>query len=123
MRINAAFELSEKKRFLKLVSYFGAVRVPANYPQKDLWFDETRSEWAMDPGNWIYKNVFRLAWPRVTFVSNEETIGDLVEAMLGLAWRHRERNIVIPEIACDFIRILEQALWTEYVLINWYNTH
>ena len=92
--------------------------MPANYPQKGLWFDETCSGWAMDPGNWVYKKVFLRAWPTVTFVSNESTIGDLIEAMLGLAWAHRARNIVIPEIARDVIRLLEQAIWTEYVLIN-----
>ena len=118
VRINAALGLSEKKRFLKLVSYQGAVRVPANYPKKGLWFDETCSGWAMDPGNWVYKKVFLRAWPTVTFVSNESTIGDLIEAMLGLAWAHRARNIVIPEIAREFIRLLEHAIWTEYVLIN-----
>ena len=70
--------------------------MPANYPQKGLWFDEACSGWAMDPGNSIYTKVFLRAWPTVAFVSNEETFGDLIEAMLGLAWAHRARNIVIP---------------------------
>ena len=92
--------------------------MPANCPQTGLWFDETCSGWAMDPGNWIYKTVLLRAWPTVTIVSSGGTVGDLIEAMLGLAWAHRARNIVITEIACDFIILSEHAIWTEHVLIS-----
>ena len=77
--------------------------------------------WAMDPGNWICKGVALRTWHTVTFVANEETIGDLLEAMLGLAWAHRARDIVAPEVAIDFVRRLGQAIWTEHVLIYSYS--
>ena len=67
----------------------------------------------MDLGNRRYNKVVLRAWPTVTFVYGEDTFGDLIEATLGLAWAPRARNIVIPEIARDFVILLQQAIWTE----------
>ena len=78
---NNMLDLKEPKSFLKPFSYCGAVRVPPRCPE---WHCEYAGVLYVGPTNRIYAQVFRSAWPeaRASREWNDETIGDLVEALL-----------------------------------------
>ena len=88
---NQAEGLSSSKSFLKIMSYHGAIRVPFDYPEGAYlsWKDHTGRY--IDPGNRVYAEVLRACWPSLLptwYVqrSHPETTGDLLEALLGIAW-------------------------------------
>ena len=68
----------------------------------------------------VYCDVFKNVWPNVTFMSNPERVGDLLEAILGLAWVMNERGQTLSPVAEDFLHIVEQACLSEYSLQTWY---
>ena len=95
--------------------------MPNDFPDNRVWFiDKKSGDRFMDPGNWLYCYVFKSVWPNVTFVSNPVTVGDLLEAILGLAWVMNERGQTLSPVAEDFVRIVEQACLSEYSLHTWY---
>ena len=53
-------------------------------------------------------------------MSNPETVGDLLEAILGLAWVMNERGQTLSPVAEDFLQIVEQSCLSEYSLQTWY---
>ena len=118
---SAGFKLKDKKSFLKHVSYAGAIRVPADFPNELLtWTDKKSGERFLDPQNAIYSAVFKAMWPSITFISKSETVGDLIEAVLGLAWDMKARRETLSHAAEDFVQLLEQACLSEYSLQTWY---
>ena len=57
---SAGFKLKDQKSFLKHVSYAGAIRVPADFPNELLtWTDKKSGERFLDPQNAIYSAVFK----------------------------------------------------------------
>ena len=114
----------DEKRFVKHMSYNGAIRVPKDYP--NFWIaytDQESGDRYIDPGNGIYSVVFKNCWPKVSFISNEETVGDLMEAMLGLAWIKNHQGQTLSPEAEDFVNMIEQACLSEFSLQTWYPNH
>ena len=119
--INRSAGLKDQKSFLKHVSYAGAIRVPADFPNELLsWTDKKSGERFLDPTNTIYCDVFKAVWPNIRFVSNAGTVGDLIEAVLGLAWAMKAREESLSHGAENFVQLLEQACLSEYSLQTWY---
>ena len=119
--INRFAGLKGQKSFIKHVSYAGAIRVPADFPNELLsWTDEKSGERFLDPQNAIYNAVFKAMWPSITFISKSETVGDLIEAVLGLAWAMKARGETLSHVAEDIVQLLEQACLSEYSLQTWY---
>ena len=103
--INRSLGLSDEKNFLKHASYLGAIRVPNDFPDDLILFiDKKSGDRFIEPGNWIYCYVFNRVWPNVTFVSNPVTVGDLLEAILGLAWVMNDRGQTLSPEAEDFVK-------------------
>ena len=121
IRINSRLNLSDRKSFKKLVPYDGSIRVPDDFPDKLVtWFDPCLKERSLDPGNLIYQKAFRRVWPNVLpHVQNEETVGDLVEALLAIAWKFRVLGIALSTLALDFVEQLESLICCEYTLYHW----
>ena len=102
------------------MSYAGAIRVPPDFPNELLsWTDKKSGERFLDPRNAIYCDVFKAVWPNVRF-SNAETVGDLIEAVLGLTWAMKAREETLSPGAEDFVQLLEQAILCVYSLQTWY---
>ena len=119
--INRALGLKDEKSFLKHTSYNGAIHVPNDFPDNLITFiDKKTGERFFDPGNPLYCDVFKAVWPNVTFMSNPGTVGDLIEAMLGLAWIKNDRGQTLSQEAEDFVQMVEQACLSEYSLQTWY---
>ena len=118
--INRSKGLSDQKSFMKHVSYAGAIHVPPDFPEELLsWTDKKSGERFLDPRNAIYCDVFKAVWPNVRF-SNAETVGDLIEAVLGLTWAMKAREETLSPGAEDFVQLLEQAILCVYSLQTWY---
>ena len=118
---NRALGLKDEKSFLNHASYNGAIRVPADFPDYLTPFiDKKTGPRFCDPGNWVYLIVFKKAWPNVTWTSNKGTVGDLLEAILGLAWIKNDRGETLSPEAEDFINMVEQACLSEYALGVYY---
>ena len=66
----------------------------------------------MDPGNYLYREVFRDIWPACTIAQHYgcELTGDYVEAFLGYNWRACKNGAVRSDIIKDFVQRLERAL-------------
>ena len=113
---------AEKKTFLKYVSHYGAIRIPLDVanglPPGSLLYNDPRDGMMLDPTNRIYKDVLRLVWPDSQDLEwwNDGTVGDLVEAFLGLAWKMRSLGKRYGHLAEDFIAMLELALLAHYIL-------
>ena len=119
VRINRSLGLKDKKSFRKLLSLEGAVRVPDSFPDKFVsWVD--RQERQFDSGNRIYQKAFRAVWPMVLpEMVNKETVGDLIEAFLAIAWKYRSLGVQLPELCLDFVEFIEILVFTEFVLDLW----
>ena len=103
--INRALGLKDEKSFLKHASYNGAIHAPNDFPDNHIAFiDKKSGDRFVDPTNRVYCDVFKTVWPNVTFMSNEETVGDLVEAILGLAWVKNDRGQTLSPEAEDFVK-------------------
>ena len=119
--INRSKGLNDQKSFIKHVSYAGAIRVPPDFPNELLsWTDKKSGERFLDPANTLYCDVFKAVWPHVTFISNPESVGDLIEAFFGLAWAMKDRGINLSQEGWDFVQMLEQACLSENTLRRWY---
>ena len=70
---------------LKTFSYFGAVKAHAGIPGSKMY--DSSGQLYADPGNWVYSQVLRQVWPGcLPWMSNEGTLGDVLEAFLGFCW-------------------------------------
>jgi hypothetical protein len=65
-----------------------------------------------DPGNYLYRAVFRDIWPVCTIAQHYgcELTADYVEAFLGYNWRACKNGVVRSDIIKDFVQRLERAL-------------
>ena len=83
--INRSMGYKELKSFRKILSWAGSIRLPNEIPDKLVtWKDEKLKERHLEPGNRVYRNAFRAAWPRVLpEITNVESIGDLLEAFFS----------------------------------------
>ena len=118
---NRRLGLTDDKSFMKHASYVGAIQVPPDFPDNLIAFTDTRTNRRFcDPGNKVYRDFFVSCWPNVTCVSNAGSVGDLVEAILGLAWTKSDRGKRISPEAEDFVKMLEQACLSDYLLGLYY---
>ena len=53
-------------------------------------------------------------------VQNQQTLGDLFEAMLGLAWAMQNQGLTLPTVAQAFVQYVENLILAEYSLKFWY---
>ena len=121
---NRRLGLKAQKSFLKHASYNGAIQVPPDFPDDLIAFIDTKTNLRFcDPCNSVYRDVFLSVWPNVTWMSNKETVGDLVEAILGLAWTKVDLGETLGPEAEDFVKIVEQACLSEYLLRLYYTNH
>ena len=73
---------------IKFLSYYGGVSCRGEIPPCYIC-PHTGSEF-FDPTNRVYNALFRLVWPTsVPNITNDETVGDLIEALLGFAYIQR----------------------------------
>ena len=119
--INKRLGLSAKKSFGKHLSYIGAVRVPTevevgSLPSSTLAWTDRNGQYYVGVMNQTYADVFQAAWPGVlvtTGMESKETIGDLVESLLGYYY-----NLTLQGPAADtcedFIRALELACFARW---------
>ena len=108
----------EFSSFKKFLSHHGALRlrpqeVPPGLQPPPL------NEWGLyDPGNWVDKAVFFACWPgaaRQLGYGNEETVGDLVEALLGWVWF---QGHALPAPAMRVVEALERACLAVYLRVQ-----
>ena len=127
-RLRELMMVSAKKPYLKILSYCGAVRVPEQFlylvgDEFVTWRDDDGTCY-IDVTNRVYSIMFRCTWPNVLTVfglSNEESIGDCVEALLGYAWLCRRQRLVgradpLPNLAHEIISAIEAACFAFWVL-------
>ena len=95
--------------------------MPDDFPDKLVsWVDPHTKERQLDPGNRIYRKAFRVVWPRVLpEMENDETVGDLLEAFLALAWMYRCLGVELPTLCLDFVQFLDTLVFAEFVLDEW----
>ena len=100
---------------MKLVSYYGAIDVPHWLPDECAHFycEFTRSFY-MDPGNYIYAEVFRSLWSAAATGHTDNYLGDVIESILAWQWwyrvvAHRE----IADSVADVLDLLQRlVVWT-----------
>ena len=125
--INKRLSYATKKSFGKHLSYLGAVRVPTevevgSLPSSTLAWTDPKGQYYVDVTNQIYADVFQAAWPGVLLtlgMADKETIGDLVESLLGYYYNLRvvwDRTLQGPlaDTCEDFIRALELACFARW---------
>ena len=125
--INKRLGYSTKKSFGKHLSYIGAVRVPTevevgSLPSSTLAWTDRNGQYYVDVMNQTYADVFQAAWPGVLLtlgMADKETIGDLVESLLGYYYNLRvvwDRTLQGPlaDTCEDFIRALELACFARW---------
>lgn len=118
---------NEKKSYRKILSYYGAVRVPEACvgfvePHWIAHLDPDGTKY-LDPCNSIYCRVFECAWPnalRGLGMSNEKTVGDLMEALLGIGWCQRQTKRHVTTMADSVLRHIEDAVFATWVCENYY---
>ena len=103
-------------RYRKQASHFGAVRCfdETHYPPDERF--RVLGKECFDPGNWVYTMVLILLVPTITNKNwTEETMGDIVEAMLATGMR-----------PCSGPAARAVALWLEkasgllYTIVCWF---
>ena len=123
--------LSTHKSLVKRMSYDGALFLSDHewkgFDVQGCWVDDTGSHphedtsaaqpgpkrfKFTDPGNYLYRAVFRDIWPACTIAQHYgcELTGDYVEAFLGYNWRACKNGAVRSDIIKDFVQRLEKAL-------------
>ena len=110
--------------YRKILSYFGAVRIPTSYkdlvPPGDIGWIE-HGDVFVDPSNAIYSSVFLRIWSAAATtlgLTNKETIGDFIEALLGYSYLVNHVRQPISVDAIDVVAMLEKACFAEYVLAS-----
>ena len=118
--LNRRMGFSERKSFLKHLSHNGAVRLPKWAPENwSCWKCEAEQQSYIDVSNQIYLEVMRSCWPEALEslqMTDKETVGDLVEAILGAHYILRVRQgWEFDFIVEDFIVMLERLCICTYV--------
>ena len=108
----------------KHYSYFGALmrssdRDPRGFSDCQLSGSSTDQPWSdqkpkglrtddyFDPGNWHYKTCLVLLWPYANRW-NQETCGDIIEALLGLAYLQSVYRVEVQSLPVGFIQFLHE---------------
>ena len=107
---------------IKFMSYIGAIAVDDSMPgapaplEKHCFKCPIDGSFYMDPGNRVYKRAFRFVWPRaLPDFSNQETIGDVVEAFLGFAYIQKKyRPGWWGAEQRELLRLLELVIFNVY---------
>ena len=122
-QIREMLDVSERKSYRKILSYHGAVRIAASHerfiePHCIAHIDADGTKY-MDPGNATYFDFFEKTWPntlRAMGLSNKETVGDMIEAMLGHEWlRRRNTPDRVSPLSDMIIRHIEAAVFATWV--------
>ena len=121
IELNESMGNKKGKSFKKILSWAGSIRLPADFPEALVtWTDETLEERHLEPGNQVYWNAFRAAWPMVLpEITNVESVGDLMEAFLAVAWMNRWNGVMLPDLCLDFVEMLERLVYAEFCLAEW----
>ena len=108
---------------LKLMSYFGAIKAHQGIRACHVFAYDRRGLGFFDAGNACYTWVVMKVWPLAfseSGISNEEKVGDVVEAFLGFRWffEHPD-NVAISsnDKPLKIINALDQVI--AYVYDNW----
>ena len=81
---------------LKLLSHFGAVKAHSGIHRSFVQKYGTSRQGYFDPGNAVYTAVLKKLWPDCAlwrWMTNQATIGDLLEAFLGLCWCMEQKRL------------------------------
>ena len=103
--LKATYGLGLAVTYRKFLSYFGAVQIPktSHGRLESHWVCPKTGTAYMDPTNAIYAMVFKLCWPDTLEElnkSNNETIGDLVEALLGWFYLTKVTHTMTVILSC-----------------------
>ena len=108
---------------LKSMSKFGAVKAHQGVPWSKAY--DSSGQAYFDPGNMTYAYVLMQLWDnnalRSRNISHQETLGDVVEALLGFGWflYHPEnvcngRNRTEQELSYELIQALHEVIAYTY---------
>ena len=80
-----------------------------------------------DPGNWHYKTCLELLWPELLQRNrwNNETCGDIIEALLGLQYLRRQsgdKSGSFPEYFVSFLHEWCYSIYRYFVTTAWAHT-
>ena len=107
--------LSEKKTLLKWMSYDGALCLSVSewksFDVPGSWTDPADDKEYLDPGNYLYHQVFRTIWPACKMFQhyNCEHIADYIEAFFAYDWRARRSEVIRSEFIQAFVQMLTRA--------------
>ena len=118
--LNRRMGFSERKSLMKHLSHHGAVRLPEWAPENWSTFKcDAEHQHYIDVTNEIYMDVLRSCWPEALEalqITDKESGGDLVEAVLGAYYVLRVRRAwQFDFIVEDFIVMLERICIGTYV--------
>ena len=103
--------LSEQKPLLKWMSYDGALCLSESewkgFDVPGSWTDPADDKEYLDPGNYLYHQVFRTIWPACRMFQhyNCEHIADYIEAFFAYDWRVRRSEVIRSEFIQEFVQI------------------
>ena len=115
---NVAWGLKKRKSLKKIVSYWGAVKLPTWAMQ---WSDPNYPGFA-DLGNAVYADTFKALWPYSHICGySDDTIGDFIEALLGwyIYWT-TEWGAQFEKMVHLVVEHLNMALLSEWTLRSFY---
>ena len=115
---NVAWGLKKRKSLRKIVSYWGAVKLPEWAMQ---WSDPNYPGFA-DLGNDVYADTFKALWPYSHICGySDDTIGDFIEALLGwyIYWT-TEWGAQFEKMVHLVVEHLNMALLSEWTLRSFY---
>ena len=52
-------------------------------------------------------------------ITNVESVGDLLEAFLAVAWMYRRNGVKVPDNCLDFVEMIDRLVYAEYCLAYW----
>ena len=52
-------------------------------------------------------------------ITNVESVGDLLEAFLAVAWMYRRNGVNVPDTGLDFVEMIDRLVYAEYCLAYW----
>ena len=102
--------------YRKFLSHYGALRCPPEIVPLGLEPPALDGCGVYDPGNAVYKETFLACWPgaaQTLGLSNEETVGDLLEGLLGWV---SFRRYALPQRASRIVEELEKACLAVFLL-------
>jgi len=120
---NVRHGLKAKKSLMKLMSYWGAVRAWKDARLTDpSWVDVDGTVY-WDCSNFIYAEVMLRTWPSLRdLYYNDGSIGDVLEAFLGYAWRCRRRDLPQSSFQQRFVEQVELLSFAVWALQHFYHS-